>query len=53
MVDMQLTNNKLIERGTKMIMEDIHCGSRVCKRASFEAQIRRNAVEYYINKKTD
>lgn len=54
MVDMQLTNNKLIERGTKMIMEETSIADPgYAKELLLKHRSVRNAVEYYINKKTD
>jgi N-acetylmuramic acid 6-phosphate etherase len=47
MVDMQLTNTKLIDRGAKMIMEDIGVGYQKAKDLLLEYGSVRNAVENY------
>ncbi|MCK9304245.1 MAG: N-acetylmuramic acid 6-phosphate etherase, partial [Bacteroidales bacterium] len=54
MVDMQLTNNKLIDRGTKMIMEETSIEDvRYAKELLLKHRSVRNAVDYYLKKKTD
>ncbi len=44
MVDMQLTNNKLIDRGTRMIMEELGLTEQVAKRLLKKHGSVRNAV---------
>ncbi|MEA5005701.1 MAG: N-acetylmuramic acid 6-phosphate etherase [Rikenellaceae bacterium] len=54
MVDMQLTNAKLVDRGTKMIMEEIHSGDYEYSKSLLLSQGSvRKAVDYYnsINKR--
>lgn len=48
MVDMQLSNNKLIDRGTRMIMEQIPIGYEDAKILLNEHGSVRKAVEYYL-----
>ena len=45
MVDMQLTNQKLIERGTRMIMEELGCGPVKAKRLLLEHRSVRLAIQ--------
>lgn len=50
MVDMQLTNAKLVERGTKMIMEEASISdAALAKRLLLEYGSVRKAVDYYLN----
>ena len=44
MVDMQLTNNKLIDRGTRMIMEELGVTAAVARRLLKKHGSVRNAV---------
>jgi N-acetylmuramic acid 6-phosphate etherase len=48
MVDMQLSNNKLIDRGTKMIMGEISQDYEICKSLLLTHGSVRNAVEYFL-----
>jgi N-acetylmuramic acid 6-phosphate etherase len=45
MVDMQLTNNKLVDRGTRMIMEELHVGEEEAAQLLKEFGSVRKAVE--------
>lgn len=47
MVDMQLSNAKLIDRGTKMIMDEINKDYEYCKDLLMKHGSVRKAVEYY------
>jgi N-acetylmuramic acid 6-phosphate etherase len=47
MVDMQLTNAKLIDRGTKMIMESTGLSYEVANQLLLSEGSVRNATEYY------
>ena len=51
MVDMQLSNNKLVDRGTKMIMEEISVDYETAKKLLDEFGSVRKAVENYRLKK--
>lgn len=51
MVDMQLSNNKLIERGTKMVMEETGCTEEEARKLLLEKGSVRTAVEYYMQEK--
>lgn len=50
MVDMQLSNTKLIDRGTKMIMEETGISYEVAEKLLKEKGSVRAAVDYYKNK---
>lgn len=52
MVDMQLTNNKLIERGSKMIVDELNIKINEAKRLLLLHGSVRNAVDNYQNAKT-
>ncbi len=45
MVDMQLSNNKLVDRGTRMVMEELSCSREEAERLLKEFGSVRNAVE--------
>lgn len=47
MVDMQLSNNKLVERGTKMIMAAIHVSKEEALKLLNQHKSVRNAVKHY------
>lgn len=50
MVDMQLSNHKLIDRGTKMIMEELNIAEALAKKLLLKHGSVRNAIkEYTIN----
>ena len=49
MVDMQLTNHKLIERGTLMVMEKTGLGMESAKAVLLKFGSVRKAVEAYQN----
>jgi len=49
MVDMQLTNTKLVERGTKMIMEDVDVSYETAKSLLLKFGSVRNAIQNYLN----
>ena len=51
MVDMQLSNNKLLERGIKMIQESIHVSQEVAKKLLDKHSSVRKAIENYNSKK--
>jgi N-acetylmuramic acid 6-phosphate etherase len=52
MVDMQLTNAKLVERGTRMILDETDItDAAYAKSLLLEFGSVRNAVEYYNSKK--
>jgi N-acetylmuramic acid 6-phosphate etherase len=52
MVDMQLSNDKLIDRGTKMIQAEISQDYEICKSLLLEQGSVRKAVEYFnLNQK--
>lgn len=52
MVDMQLTNNKLIERGTKMIMEELNINKRKAKNLLIKyGSVRKALLMYEEGKK--
>ncbi len=50
MVDMQLTNKKLVKRGTKMIQEELGIPSKEAKALLLEHGSVRAAVDFYHNK---
>jgi len=47
MVDMQLTNKKLVKRGTKMIQEELNIPSKEAKSLLLEQGSVRAAIDYY------
>lgn len=47
MVDMQLSNDKLVDRGTKMIMAAIHVSEKEALKLLNQHKSVRNAVKYY------
>jgi N-acetylmuramic acid 6-phosphate etherase len=51
MVDMQLTNHKLVDRGTRMIMQEIGVDEATAASLLKEQGSVRKAVDFYTNKK--
>jgi len=51
MVDMQLSNDKLVDRGTRMIMAEIGQDYEFCKSLLLEKGSVRNAVDFFISTK--
>ncbi|WP_203258856.1 N-acetylmuramic acid 6-phosphate etherase [Hyunsoonleella ulvae] len=49
MVDMQLSNNKLVDRGTKMIMKEIHVSEEEALHLLNQHKSVRNAIKQYNN----
>src|SRR5690554_4380807 len=49
MVDMQLSNSKLIERGVKMIMEELNLPEREARQLLDKHQSVRDVLKYYSN----
>jgi N-acetylmuramic acid 6-phosphate etherase len=49
MVDMQLSNNKLVDRGTKMIMAEINVSETEALKLLNQYKSVRNAIKYYKN----
>ena len=49
MVDMQLSNNKLVERGTKMIMNELHISKKEAEQLLITHKSVRNAIKNYKN----
>ncbi len=47
MVDMQLSNNKLIDRGTRMVMKELHIDENTAEQLLKEYGSVRNAVDAY------
>jgi N-acetylmuramic acid 6-phosphate etherase len=47
MVDMQLSNNKLIDRGTKMVMEALKIDEATANKLLTEAGSVRKAIEIF------
>jgi N-acetylmuramic acid 6-phosphate etherase len=47
MVNMQLTNKKLIDRGTRMLMEELHLGYEQAQHLLLLHKTVRNAIEHY------
>ncbi|SEQ59011.1 N-acetylmuramic acid 6-phosphate etherase [Hyunsoonleella jejuensis] len=47
MVDMQLSNNKLVERGTRMIMKELNVSEEVALELLNQHKSVRNAVKHY------
>ncbi len=50
MVDMQLSNNKLVERGVHMIMDEIHVDYSKAKELLLEHGSVRKAIDFYLTK---
>ena len=51
MVDMQLSNNKLVDRGTRMIMDEISVTYEEANQLLAAHGSVRNAVDFYLNSK--
>ncbi|MBC3760012.1 N-acetylmuramic acid 6-phosphate etherase [Hyunsoonleella sp. SJ7] len=51
MVDMQLSNNKLVDRGTKMIMKEIKVSEAEALELLNEHKSVRNAIKHYNNER--
>jgi len=51
MVDMQLSNDKLIDRGIKMIMDEISVSYETGEKLLTEYGSVRKAVDYYTSQK--
>ena len=51
MVDMQLSNNKLVDRGTRMIMDEIPVSYEEANELLSTYGSVRNAVDFYLNSK--
>lgn len=51
MVDMQLTNNKLVDRGVKMLMAEIHTNEVIAARLLKEFGSVRKAADAYLKQK--
>ena len=49
MVDMQLSNNKLIDRGTKMLMDELNITEKVAHQLLLKHKNVRNAIDNYTN----
>ncbi|WP_298498009.1 N-acetylmuramic acid 6-phosphate etherase [uncultured Algibacter sp.] len=49
MVDMQLSNNKLVDRGAKMIMKEINVSENEALKLLNKHKSVRNAIKYYNN----
>ena len=47
MVDMQLTNNKLVKRGTKMIVDALNIDTKLAKNLLIKHGSVRNAINAY------
>jgi N-acetylmuramic acid 6-phosphate etherase len=47
MVDMQLSNNKLVDRGTKMVMDETGLDYETANKYLLEKGSVRNAVNYF------
>ena len=45
MVDMQLTNNKLVDRGTRMIMDELSVGQEEAEKLLLEHKSVREAIK--------
>jgi N-acetylmuramic acid 6-phosphate etherase len=53
MVDMQLSNNKLVDRGVKMIIEETNISYSKAKKLLEEFGSVRNAVSYIKNQSVE
>jgi N-acetylmuramic acid 6-phosphate etherase len=51
MIDMQLSNKKLVKRGTQMIVEELGVGEDLARELLLEEGSVRKAIEFYRNKK--
>ncbi len=51
MIDMQLSNDKLVIRGTKMIMESLNISENEAKKLLLTHKSVRNAVKFYTNER--
>ena len=51
MVDMELSNNKLVDRGTRMIMDEISVSYEEANELLSTHGSVRNAVDFYHNSK--
>jgi N-acetylmuramic acid 6-phosphate etherase len=49
MVDMQLSNNKLVDRGTKMLMEELNISEEIANKLLMEHKNVRIAIQKYNN----
>lgn len=49
MVDMQLTNNKLVDRGTKMLMDELNISEEKANELLLKYKNVRNAINNYTN----
>lgn len=49
MVEMQLSNNKLVDRGTKMLMEELNISEEVANKLLLEHKNVRLAIQKYTN----
>ena len=47
MVDMQLSNHKLIDRGTKMVMDALNIEETIANKLLVEQGSVRKAIDYY------
>jgi len=53
MVDMQLSNDKLVGRGTKMIMEELNIGKEEAEKLLLKHKSVRRAIDTYKNEETE
>ena len=49
MVDMQLSNNKLVDRGTKMLMEELNITKEIAEKLLIKYKNVRNAINNYTH----
>jgi N-acetylmuramic acid 6-phosphate etherase len=49
MVDMQLSNNKLVDRGTKMLMEELNISEEIANELLLTHKNVRTAINFYNN----
>ena len=49
MVDMQLSNNKLVDRGTKMLMDELNISEEAANKLLMEHKNVRIAIQKYTN----
>jgi len=49
MVDMQLSNNKLVDRGTKMLMEELNITREIAEKLLAKYKNVRNAINNYAH----
>jgi len=52
MVDMQLSNNKLVDRGANMLMENLHINESLAKQLLLKHGNVRQALNQYKNDRT-